>query len=39
MFIIYYVSDAKNELTEADRKWAERTKARGKIRYFGFSAH
>ena len=37
MYFIHYVSDAKNELTDEGKVWAE--KAKGKIRLFGFSAH
>ncbi len=39
MYLIHYVSDAKDELTEAVKAWAEKAKADGKIRLFGFSAH
>ena len=39
MFFIHYVSDVKNELTADVRAWAENTKTKGKIRFFGFSAH
>jgi len=39
MYFISYVSNVKNELTEAVKSWAEKAKAEGKIRLFGFSAH
>ena len=39
LFFIHYVSDAKKELTREVKVWAEKAKAQGKIRYFGFSAH
>ena len=39
MYFIHYVGDVKNELTSAVKAWAEKAKAKGKIRFFGFSAH
>ena len=39
MYSIHYVSNAKKELTAAVRDWAEKAKAQGKIRLFGFSTH
>jgi predicted aldo/keto reductase-like oxidoreductase len=39
MYFISYVSNVKKELTGAVKAWAEKAKARGKIRFFGFSAH
>jgi hypothetical protein len=39
MYLIHYVSDAKNELTDDVKVWAEKAKAKGKIRFFGFSTH
>jgi predicted aldo/keto reductase-like oxidoreductase len=39
MYFISYVSNVKKELTDAVRAWAEKAKAEGKIRFFGFSAH
>ena len=39
MYFIHYVSNAKKELTNEVKAWAEKTKAEGKIRLFGFSAH
>ena len=39
MYFISYVSNVKKELTEAVKIWAEKAKSKGKIRFFGFSAH
>jgi len=39
MYFIHYVKDVKDELTNDVRAWAEKAKAAGKIRFFGFSAH
>jgi len=39
LFFIHYVSNAKKELTNDVKAWAEKAKAAGKIRLFGFSAH
>ncbi len=39
MYFIHYVSNAKKELTAAVKDWAEKVKAQGKIRLFGFSTH
>jgi uncharacterized protein len=39
MYFIHYVSDIKKELTDEVKVWAEKAKAKGKIRFFGFSAH
>jgi predicted aldo/keto reductase-like oxidoreductase len=39
MYFIHYVSDVEDELTEEVKAWAEKAKAKGKIRFFGFSAH
>ncbi|MBW1898849.1 MAG: aldo/keto reductase [Deltaproteobacteria bacterium] len=39
MYFIHYVKDVKDELTNGVRAWAEKAKAAGKIRFFGFSAH
>jgi predicted aldo/keto reductase-like oxidoreductase len=39
MYFIHYVSNVNKELTDEVKAWAERTKAQGKIRFFGFSAH
>jgi len=39
MYFIHYVSNVKKELTDEVKAWAEKAKAKGKIRFFGFSAH
>ena len=39
LYFIHSVSDAKDELTNEVKAWAERAKAEGTIRFFGFSAH
>lgn len=39
MYFIHYVKDVNDELTADVKKWAEKAKARGKIRLFGFSTH
>ncbi|MGD9369349.1 MAG: aldo/keto reductase [Desulfobacteraceae bacterium] len=39
MYLIHYVSDVGEELTDGVRAWAEQAKSDGKIRLFGFSAH
>jgi aryl-alcohol dehydrogenase-like predicted oxidoreductase len=39
MYFIHYVKDVKDKLTGEVKAWAEKTKAEGKIRFFGFSAH
>jgi len=39
MYFISYVSNVKKELTNAVQDWAEKAKTKGKIRFFGFSAH
>ncbi len=39
LFFIAYVKDVKKELTEAVKVWAEKAKAEGKVRLFGFSSH
>ncbi|MGD9182196.1 MAG: aldo/keto reductase [Desulfobacterales bacterium] len=39
MYFIHYVKDVKKELTDEVKTWAEKAKAKGKIRFFGFSAH
>ena len=38
-YFIHYVNDAKEALTKEVKAWAEKAKAQGKIRFFGFSAH
>lgn len=39
MYFIHYVKNVKKELTGEVKAWAEKAKAQGKIRFFGFSAH
>jgi hypothetical protein len=39
MYLIHYISDVKAELTNEVKAWAEKAKAGGKIRFFGFSTH
>ncbi len=39
LYFIHYVSNVKKELTDEVKAWAEKAKAEGKIRFFGFSAH
>jgi hypothetical protein len=39
MYFIHYVSNVKKELTDVVKTWADKAKAQGKIRLFGFSAH
>ncbi|MGD8891135.1 MAG: aldo/keto reductase [Desulfobacterales bacterium] len=39
LYFLHYVKDAKKELTEEVKTWVEKAKAKGKIRFFGFSAH
>jgi hypothetical protein len=39
LYFIHYVKDVKDELTNAVKAWAEKAKAEGKIRLFGFSTH
>jgi predicted aldo/keto reductase-like oxidoreductase len=39
MYFIHYVKNVKDELTSEVKAWAEKAKAEGKIRLFGFSAH
>ena len=39
LYFIHYVNDVKSELTDEVKAWAENAKAKGKIRFFGFSTH
>ena len=39
LYFIHYVNDVKSELTDEVKVWAEKAKAEGKIRFFGFSTH
>jgi predicted aldo/keto reductase-like oxidoreductase len=39
LYFIHHVGDVKKKLTRDVRVWAEKAKAQGKIRFFGFSTH
>ncbi|MFC1799172.1 aldo/keto reductase [Thermodesulfobacteriota bacterium] len=39
LYFIHYVKDVEDELTADVKAWAEKSKAEGKIRLFGFSTH
>jgi len=39
LYFIHHVGDVKDKLTDDVRAWAEKAKAQGKIRLFGFSVH
>ena len=39
LYFIHYVKDVKSEITSEVKTWAEKAKAEGKIRFFGFSTH
>lgn len=39
LYMIHYVSNVEKELTDEVKFWADKAKAEGKIRFFGFSAH
>ncbi len=39
LYFIHHVSNVQKELTDEIKAWAEKAKAEGKIRLFGFSAH
>lgn len=39
MYFVHYVKNVRDELTDEVKAWAEKAKAEGKIRFFGFSAH
>jgi aryl-alcohol dehydrogenase-like predicted oxidoreductase len=39
LYLVHYLSDVESELTPEVKAWAEKAKADGKIRFFGFSAH
>lgn len=39
LFFIHQVSDVKDEIDKSTKAWAEKAKAGGKIRFFGFSTH
>ena len=39
LYFVHMVKNAKEQLTKDVKVWAEKAKARGKIRFFGFSTH
>ncbi|MBW1841580.1 MAG: aldo/keto reductase [Deltaproteobacteria bacterium] len=39
LFFIHAVSDVKDDIDKTARAWVEKAKAKGKIRFFGFSTH
>ncbi len=39
LYFIHYVTDVRDELTNDVKSWAEKNKAQGRIRFFGFSTH
>ena len=39
LYFIHMVSDVKDEVNLETKAWAEKAKAKGKIRFFGFSTH
>jgi predicted aldo/keto reductase-like oxidoreductase len=39
LYFIHYVRSVEEELTHEVKAWAEKAKASGKIRFFGFSTH
>ena len=39
LYFIHYVKNVKKSLTAEVKAWAEKAKAEGKIRFFGFSTH
>jgi len=39
LYFIHYVKNVKKELTDEVKKWAEKAKSKGKIKFFGFSSH
>jgi predicted aldo/keto reductase-like oxidoreductase len=39
LYFIHYVKNVKKSLTAEVKAWAEKAKAKGKIRFFGFSTH
>ena len=39
LYFVHMVKDPKEQLTPAVKVWAEKAKASGKIRFFGFSTH
>ena len=39
LYFLHDVSDVEDEINQKTRNWAEKAKADGKIRFFGFSTH
>jgi predicted aldo/keto reductase-like oxidoreductase len=39
LYFVHYVKNVKKSLTAEVKAWAEKAKAEGKIRFFGFSTH
>jgi predicted aldo/keto reductase-like oxidoreductase len=39
LFFIHMVSNVKDDVNHGTKAWAEKAKAKGKIRFFGFSTH
>ncbi len=39
LYFVHMVKNVKEQLTKAVKAWAEKAKAEGKIRFFGFSTH
>ena len=39
LFFVHSVSNIRADISDKTRKWAEKAKAEGKIRFFGFSTH
>ena len=39
LYFVHMVTNVKEQLTKATKAWAEKAKAKGKIRFFGFSTH
>jgi len=39
LYFIHYIKSVEKELTKEVKAWAEKAKAKGKIRFFGFSTH
>jgi hypothetical protein len=39
LFLVHAVSDVDGEIDPAAARWAEKAKAQGRIRFFGFSTH
>jgi len=39
LYFIHAVSDVKDDISNSARIWVEKAKAKGKIRFFGFSTH